>query len=517
MNITLRVRSTKGVQRVQVDSTDTLSAVYDKIAPDDGYYLSKDPGGRQSLSPSTPVSLFAHGDFVFLHSVHEQQESTKSSDQSMVSQSVDDLLSKRTGKLKRRIDTAACRHGQGGMCEHCQPLEPWQIPQTSAAKHLPLHVYLRKIEKSFTEFNYGQADPDIIKIQHATCKGHENVKEMCSKCLPSSIPLKRQLYRLVDHVEFSSSQGVEDVVGEWRRSGMQRFAWLFGSVQPRSMEDWDLGVKVVVQFVYQPPQNSGLDGVQLHEDDAYFEAASTAAKLFNAELIGCIYTDLHDNGSGTGQVKRRDYFVSSPELTFMASQQATNSRFITCILSGSKDNSIEIEAYMASQSAVYYIQSGLLAPTTDPNVLMVKKGEFIFTEKNEYGYEVPVRGNQVVPVDYFVVSLTNGFQDTINASVVDPFPPMHMHPTVEQAVEAFGANSISFNFLVFLCFKYRLRTEHFPPGWSEQALTDALPKVYKQLLSDYSEANVGWTCSHCTFINDTTTSSDCAMCGLPKV
>jgi NPL4 family, putative zinc binding region len=240
MNITLRIRSEEGVQRIQVGRNDSVEEIYKHIESREGYYLSKDPQGQYSLSPNLPLSEFNNGDFIFLHRLPlEPMESLDGQEGGL--DSIDLELEKRPGVLQRGLDPHACRHGPKGMCEHCLPLEPWQIPSVASAKHLPLHVYLRQAAIRVSDY-FKKGDTNIpIPQAIIVCKEHPE-KEMCSKCIPQAVTLKRQPYRLVDHVEFTSSSGVEQVVGEWRRTGLQRFAWLFGEIVPRSSEPWDLDV-----------------------------------------------------------------------------------------------------------------------------------------------------------------------------------------------------------------------------------------------------------------------------------
>jgi hypothetical protein len=321
----------------------------------------------------------------------------------------------------------------------------------------------------------------------------------------------------VDHAEFTSSSGVEQVVGEWRRTGLQRFAWLFGEIVPRSCEHWDLGVKCLVRFVVQPKQESGVDGVRLEEDDSSSEHAKIAAGIVapGSQLIGCLYTDLKDDGSGTGNVLPRPYFLSSPELAFLVAKQSTQKRFFACVVSGSSSGKIEIEAYMASQVAVTFLNDlNFLAPTTDPNSLLIKRGEFVYTIRNEYGYDVPVRAKtgDILPVEYFVVSLTHGFQEI---DEVDSFPPLYMYPTMEQAMEAVSNGQISFNLFIYLLSKNIIGNDYLANFTSDPHAV--LSGIYEKLL-EYCESSdkTGWTCPHCTFINEDNSMEDCAVCGLPR-
>lgn len=79
-----------------------------------------------------------------------------------------------------------------------------------------------------------------------------------------------------------------------------------------------LGIKAVVSFIYEPPQSGNHDGLELADNDPDESIVNGIAQYLGMRKVGTIFTDLVDDGSGTGrvQVKRHanSFFLSSLEV-----------------------------------------------------------------------------------------------------------------------------------------------------------------------------------------------------------
>ncbi|KAL1410637.1 nuclear protein localization protein 4 [Vanrija albida] len=366
----------------------------------------------------------------------------------IVEPDIDVYWNSQSGKIDRKRDNAFCRHGEKAMCDYCMPLEPYdpKYQAENQIKHLSFHAYLRKLlagrPPSAASSSYMPPLTPLSLGVLTPCPSGSHApfpEGICSKCQPSALTLQSQSFRMVDHVEFATPAIIDELLSAWRRTGTQRFGFLIGRYD--KYEKVPMGVKAVVEAVWEPQQEGEIDGLTIEtpwEDEKRVgEIAAWCQKGLG--VVGMIYTDLTPDpeditktlykrhaqsytASGLEMLASAQYQVAHPLATKASPTGSFSSRFVTCCLTGTEEGGIDATCWQATEQAEAMVKANTVEGSVDPSVVRVRKpgdGEYIpevfYSFKNEYGIQVKMPAKPTFPVEYLFVNVTHGFP-------VDPDP-----------------------------------------------------------------------------------------------
>uniref|UniRef100_A0A023F2S9 Nuclear protein localization protein 4 homolog n=2 Tax=Triatoma infestans TaxID=30076 RepID=A0A023F2S9_TRIIF len=464
-NIVLRIQSSEGTKRINVNLDDNTTTLYEKVhnafsLSGFTFSLYRNRNNKDEIHSSrsnTIVSLgLKHGDILYLiphEGTHlwpiqnstattnsqgtlsgepgramEVYENSTGTVQPVIEDEVDQILWGMDGKVHRNRDEKLCHHGRNACCVHCSPIEPYDEAylREQNIKHMSFHAYLRKLTGGVDRGKFVALEDTTCRIKPG-CKDHPPwPRGICSKCQPSAITLNRQIYRHVDNVMFENPEIVERFLEYWRASGLQRMGYLYGKYEIHS--DVPLGIRASVAVIYEPPQETTRDKVTLLPDERESLVDEIAHQL-GLTRVGWIFTDLIADNTQKGTVKHirgiESHFLSAQECIMAGYLQNQHpnpckfspsgyfgSKFTTVCVTGDSKNQVHMEGYAVSAQCMSLVRDQCLVPTKDfPQLGYVKEStdkqyvpDVYYKEKDTYGNEVSKLARPL-PVEYLLVDV----------------------------------------------------------------------------------------------------------------
>jgi nuclear protein localization family protein 4 len=303
---------------------------------------------------------------------------------------IDEYLSKQSGLIRLPPEKTSCKHRGKERCINCLPIQPFDKAYLTEhkIKHMSFHAYLRKLTQGVNKGKFAPLENISCRIK-AGCPGHKPWPEgICTKCQPSAITLNQQEYRHVDNITFENPSVVDNFLDYWRTSGHQRYGLLFGDYTAH--DGVPLGIKANVVAIYEPPQKSSADHIEILPDPSY-ETVKEIAKDMGLVCVGWIFTDLIAKDIHRGLVEHtrgaETYFLSAhesiqagrfqnehPNPCQLSSDGYFGSKFGTVCVTGDKDNKIHMEGYQVSNQCMALVRDNCMLPTKDaPELGYIKK------------------------------------------------------------------------------------------------------------------------------------------------
>ncbi|XP_005091943.1 nuclear protein localization protein 4 homolog [Aplysia californica] len=462
-SIVIRIQSPEhGTKRIDAKASENITSFLERVQAlfslgDTGWELYKDRNKKTFMRASRSRKLtdyqIRHGDMLFMElSNRQRNDSEASSGSNQVSavnsetrlasvasdvheDEIDRLLRGEDGKIYRKRNEQLCRHGPQGKCLHCVPLEPYDQEFLSKCdppiKFLSFHSYIRKLTGGVDKGKF-------VNLENMSCKIKPGCKEhppwpggICTKCQPNAVTLNRQEYRHVDNIMFENPAVADRFLNYWRQSGSQRIGILFGRYE--MFKEVPLGIRAKVAAIYEPPQETSVNRIELKPDPNEALVLAAAEKI-GLQPVGWIFTDLVADDLSKGTVKNfrgniDSHFLSSEECIMAADFQNKfpnpcrlspdghfGSKFVTVVVTGDNDNQIHFEGYQVSNQCMALVRDDCLLPTKDvPQLGYVKESsneqyvpDVFYKEKDNYGNEVTQLARPL-PVEYLLTTLPAAF------------------------------------------------------------------------------------------------------------
>ncbi|BFZ02807.1 hypothetical protein BsWGS_05846 [Bradybaena similaris] len=460
--IVIRIQSPEhGTKRLETKTSENMTAFLEKVQKlfglgDTGWELYQDRNKKSFLRASRSKKLLdhniKHGDMLYMEIGKKSKPTTPQPVNNTASVSsietglatlvsdvqedeVDRLLREEDGKIYRKRNEQLCRHGPQGKCLHCVPLEPYDKEFLNKCdppiKFLSFHSYIRKLTGGVDKGKF-------VNLENLSCKIKSGCKEhppwpggICTKCQPNAVTLNRQEYRHVDNIMFENPAVADRFLNYWRFSGCQRIGILFGRYE--IFKDVPLGIRAKVAAIYEPPQVTSVNKIELKPDpkEAFVTAA---AEKMGLRPVGWIFTDLVADDLSKGTVKNfrgniDSHFLSAEECIMAADFQNRfqnpcrlspdghfGSKFVTVVVTGDNDNQIHFEGYQVSNQCMALVRDDCLLPTKDvPQLGYIKESsneqyvpDVFYKDKDNYGNEV-THIARPLPVEYLLVTIPAAF------------------------------------------------------------------------------------------------------------
>ncbi|KRX54529.1 Eukaryotic initiation factor 4A-III [Trichinella sp. T9] len=486
---------------------------------------------------------------------------------------VDQILEKQSGVIERKHQSNMCKHGDSKKCSNCLPIHVYddEFLKEKEVNYLSFHAYLRK--NGFDDNIRSAASiPSLEKVSCQiipNCRNHLPWPQgICSKCQPNPVTLNHQRYRHVDNVEIENKEIMSNFLSYWYKSHGQRMGFLFGRYEP--MTDVPLGIRAVVTVIYEPPQITYTDGIDILEDP-HDEIVDSLAECLGLKRIGWIFTDfLRDPDDPTLLVNTRNantYMLSAAECLIAAKYQnkypnackysldgTFGSKFVTLVLSGGENKMVDFAAYQVSNQGSALVAAECLLPSrSSPNMACVRRStpthyvpDVYYMCHDEYNNKIRKTAG-LLPVEYLFVTIPVGLAKEMRYTLTSqekPFPIENRSSIgsaqnirvvgeyVKQFEESEFLKMISnFHFLVYLLTNTEVTFElddlaelldavakqdsDLAKQWAENSIKW---NEFKNLIGNGGESveeSEPWACGHCTYLNDHP-NADCEMCSLPQ-
>ncbi|KAI5181043.1 nuclear protein localization protein 4 [Nematocida sp. AWRm80] len=512
----LRVHGSDRIMKIEVESTFLIEDIKKEIENRvKSVCDSLEKNGQEIVNGTVEENGLLHGDILQAKYKVEKQESVEPE-------------RKQESKL-----TSQCTHGPTGMCIHCAPEDTWSSVSFKDRRFISQGAYEDYLKSKGKSLEFHEHLPQA-------CRKHP-AKTKCNQCISLEIPVTRQVFRPVDHIEIHSKSIMEDLLMEVKETKRQKVCLLVGRYSEYT--EVSKGIKAEV-FEKIPLKHTSLTNGFILEDNSVLEGEDKSINKVLSELgmtiVGMVYTRIFEEPKP---------FINALELQFITRMQnqfpevdqsqksldgkqvngsQKSSKFVTLVLAGTLEN-CELLEFSAAQLAMELEQQELLKASS--NLLFMNVDPLMVAWKRETGM---YKGNEI-PIEYLIVRPTHGL--TTDKSIfylpseknrfkremgVNKLQKHFQKRMTQEAVKGINLQMLS-------DLQVLLKLEDMnilPPNLISVILTQDKAKFTDMTLNGEFDSIVeiakeckdigNWSCNMCTLENPTTLQ-ECDACGMPRV
>lgn len=294
-----------------------------------------------------------------------------------------------------------CKHPPHGMCPDCMDRDAVK------GKHKAFDKYLNEIRTNCdhpadTKCSNCSLNFEVNYKKLPFCNKH-GPKGTCIHCLPPALHCKRQEYRHIDYVSFLNVSEIQAFENNWKTYGEMRVGFLYGWFCEDP--DYEDGVRVMVETIYEPPQQGNYETFNIIDIDQPNKVDKIAEGL-GLEKVGIIFTS-----------RDKENYISPEQSLMIAKYQNQHlqqhacgymvPKFVTVILHEySPEDPTSSETYMLADQFGAIVRDGVTCEKqTSKNKIMFKDNK-----KHDDMPHILEEGKTVTEVDsaFFIVNINHG-------------------------------------------------------------------------------------------------------------
>uniref|UniRef100_A0A2R5LLL1 Nuclear protein localization protein 4 homolog n=1 Tax=Ornithodoros turicata TaxID=34597 RepID=A0A2R5LLL1_9ACAR len=446
-------------------------------------------------------------------------------------------------------------------------------------KHLSFHSYLRKLTGGPDKGKFAALENISCKIRSGCQGHAPWPQGICTKCQPNALTLNRQVYRHVDMVMFENPGIVEHFLDFWRDTMHQRVGFLYGRYEPHKDVPLGIRTTVAAIYEPPQESTPDSIRLLPDEKEELVKELASRLGLVQVGWIFTDLLPLDLQKGTVKHLRNiESYFLSAQECIMAGHYQNSHpnpcklspdgyfgSKFATVCVTGDKENQVHMEGYQVSNQCMALVKDNCLVPTKDaPELGYVRESsnaqyvpDVFYKYTDSYGNEVTQLARPL-PIEYLLVDVpvstpVEPVYTFFSSPAFKRFPIENrlidghiqdLHALVSYLQQFVREKKVlealsDFHVLLYLASldivnlkdtmaplleAIRNKDAAEAEKWTKNDHWQTLEQIMASqgptgesngTTSGNVSGGESWTCQHCTFLNQSS-STVCEMCGLPQ-